>query len=129
MGKRFTLALIMSLALPQMASAEIAKGLWRTQPDDKGQVGLVRVAPCGEKLCGTITKAVAKDGREVRTPNVGKTILFDMTEKGLGAYEGRVLIPKFNRSLNGKMHVQGKRMKISGCLLGICDSHTWVRVN
>jgi uncharacterized protein (DUF2147 family) len=62
------------------------------------------------------------------TPNVGKRILFDMSEQAKGQYEGRVLIPKFNRSLKGKMKVSGSRMVISGCLAGICDSQTLVRL-
>lgn len=128
MGKPFLLALAFSLVLPVVASADVAKGVWRTQPDDKGQVGHVKVSTCGAALCGTITEAYDKAGRKITTPNVGKRILFDMKEGAAGRYEGRVLIPMFNRSLNGKMEVSGKRMKLSGCLLGICDSQTWVRV-
>ncbi len=115
------------LALP--VQADVAQGVWQTQPDDKGQVGHVRISDCGTALCGTIVRAYDKDGNEITTENVGKQIVSNMQPAARGSYEGRVLIPKFNRSLNGKMEVTGKRLKISGCLLGICNSRTWVRVN
>lgn len=120
--------LLMVFALTGAAHAERAMGLWKTEADEKGQVGHVSVGPCGQALCGTIVKAYDAQAREVKTANVGRVILFDMVQTSEGQYGGRVLIPKFNRSLNGTMQVSGNRMKISGCLLGICDSHTWVRL-
>ncbi|WP_298675186.1 DUF2147 domain-containing protein [uncultured Lentibacter sp.] len=120
--------LLLSMLLASAAQAERALGLWRTEADDKGQVGHVSVAPCGAALCGTIVKAYDAQAREVKTANVGRMILLDMVQTSAGNYGGRVLIPKFNRSLNGRMQVSGDRMKISGCLLGICDSQTWVRL-
>jgi uncharacterized protein (DUF2147 family) len=128
MGKRIAFVLALCLGLPVMAQAQSAQGLWKTEPDDKGQVGHVAIGACGALLCGTITKAYDAQSREVVTPNVGKRILFDMSEQAKGQYEGRVLIPKFNRSLKGKMKVSGSRMVISGCLAGICDSQTLVRL-
>lgn len=115
------------LALP--VQADVVHGVWQTQPDDKGQIGHVRISDCGAALCGTIVRAYDKTGNEITTKNVGKQIVSKMTPTAGGAYEGRVLVPKFNRSLNGKMEVKGKRLKISGCLLGICNSRTWIRVN
>ncbi|WP_439111467.1 DUF2147 domain-containing protein [Lentibacter sp.] len=120
--------LVFAFSLAGAAHAERAEGLWKTEADDKGQVGHVAVAPCGASLCGTIIKAYDAQAREVKTANVGRVILFDMVRTSAGQYGGRVLIPKFNRSLNGTMQVSGNRMKISGCLVGICDSQTWVRL-
>ena len=128
MGIRMLMIATFLAALAGTVKADVAKGVWRTEPDDKGQVGLVHVQACGAALCGVIRKAYDAKGREVRTKNVGKTILFDMTETGRGAYEGRILIPKFNRSLRGTMQVQGKRMVLSGCLVGICGKQVWTQV-
>ncbi|MCV2893330.1 DUF2147 domain-containing protein [Lentibacter sp. XHP0401] len=121
------LAVAFALAAPVAVQANSAKGLWQTEPDDKGQTGIVSVAPCGKTLCGTIIKAYDAQNRAVVTPNVGKRILFDMIETKPDFYEGRVLIPKFNRTLEGKMMVQGARMKLSGCVGAVCGKQTWTR--
>ncbi len=129
MGKPFFVALMLAVAAPEMSFADSPRGLWKTEPDDKGQIGIVSVAPCGKALCGTITKAYDKQSKPVSTPNVGKRILFDMVETKPGFYEGRVLIPKFNRTLEGKMLVQGAKMKLSGCVKAVCGKQTWTRTN
>ena len=129
MGKQFLFALILAATTPVAALSDSPRGLWKTEPDDKGQIGIVSVAPCGKALCGTITKAYDKQSKPVNTPNVGKRILFDMIETKPGFYEGRVLIPKFNRTLEGKMLVQGAKMKLSGCVGAVCGKQTWTRTN
>ena len=128
MGKRAAFVLALLLGLPLAAQADVAKGIWQTEADDKGQVGHVSVTSCGAVLCGTITKASDAQMREVITKNVGRQILFDMTETKAGLYAGRVLIPKFNRTLKGTMKVTGHRMYLSGCLSGVCGNQTWTRV-
>ncbi len=70
------------------AVADPMEGVWKTEPDDDGKYGYVRVAPCGDKLCGTLVKAFRQDGGEDVSPNIGKKIIWDMVPQGDGAYGG-----------------------------------------
>ncbi|MBU2983303.1 DUF2147 domain-containing protein [Lentibacter algarum] len=122
------IAIVVALALPLAAQANSAKGLWQTEPDGKGQIGIVSVTPCGAALCGTITKAFDAQSNEVVTPNVGRQILFDLVETKTGTYEGSVLIPKYNRKVNSTIVVSGSSMKLSGCAGAVCGKQSWTRV-
>lgn len=113
------------------ALADPAEGVWKTKPDDNGNFGHVQVTTCGAAVCGTLVKAFDGSGKEIRSDNVGKRIIWDMQAKGGGAYaDGKVWSPDRNKTYNGKMVLQGKGLAISGCVLGICrDGGTWSRVN
>lgn len=52
----------------------------------------VVIAPCGEKFCGKIARSF-KDGREVASPNLGKTLVIDMALKGDGTHSGEGWCP------------------------------------
>lgn len=127
-GAAIAAASFAALMMAAPAQADVAEGVWKTEPDKKGQIGHVKISQCGAALCGTIISAYDKNGKEIRTKNVGKRIVTQMSETQSGTYEGRVLVPVIGRTLNGKMQVSGARLKLSGCLAGICDSQTWVRV-
>lgn len=121
-------ALVAAATFAMPAQAEVAKGLWATQPDDKGQIGHVRIRDCGASLCGTIVKAFDQSGAEINTKNVGKQIVSGMKPASSGVYEGRVLVPILGQTVNGKMEVDGSRMKLTGCLVGICRERVWTKI-
>jgi uncharacterized protein (DUF2147 family) len=112
------------------AFADPAEGLWKTKPDDNGNFGHVKVQTCGPALCGTLVKAFDGSGKEIKSPNVGKKIIWDMKAKGEGAYgDGKVWSPDRNKTYSSKMVLKGNGLAISGCVLGICrDGGTWTRV-
>ncbi|MFN3722283.1 MAG: DUF2147 domain-containing protein [Paracoccaceae bacterium] len=112
------------------ALADPAAGLWKTKPDDNGNFGHVQVQACGAAVCGTLVKAFDGSGKEIKSPNVGKRIIWDMQAKGGGAYgDGKVWSPDRNKTYNAKMVLKGNGLAISGCVLGICrDGGTWSRV-
>ncbi|WP_102106998.1 DUF2147 domain-containing protein [Oceaniglobus roseus] len=115
-------------AVAGIASADPVEGTWQTQPDD-GAVALVKIVPCGANFCGTIQRTF-KDGKEYKSPNLGKQIVRSMTPKGNGKYEGQVWRPSNNKVYLGKISLSGNTMALKGCVAGglICKSQTWTRV-
>ncbi|WP_299687384.1 DUF2147 domain-containing protein [uncultured Tateyamaria sp.] len=125
-----TLAALLAGALSLGTSAALAagpEGIWRTEPDRKGQVAHVKSTRCGSGYCGTIVEVFGPSGAPVAAPTVGKRVFWDMTGSG-SVYEGQAFVPAHNRTYAGKMQVQGNRMKVSGCLGPVCQSQTWKRV-
>ncbi|MEM8655827.1 MAG: DUF2147 domain-containing protein [Pseudomonadota bacterium] len=112
------------------ASAAMANptGLWKTEPDRKGQTAHVRAQPCDSGFCGTIVDVFGPNGQEVDAPTVGTRVFWNMTPEGGGTYEGRAYVPAHDRSYRAQMELMGSRMEVSGCLGPICQSQTWTRV-
>lgn len=118
-------ALILGAA-PALAADPV--GLWRTQPDQKGQVANVQAKPCGSAICGTIVKVYDKGGAPVAAPTVGQRVFWDMTPDGRD-YVGRAYVPAHQREYRGRLSVKGNRMIVSGCLGPVCQSQVWTRLN
>lgn len=124
------LGLGMAIGGPAMA-ADPVEGLWKTLPDDNGKYGFVQIAPCGDKLCGTLVKAFDQSGAETPSDNIGKRIVWDMVAAGDGSYGGgKVWAPDRDKTYNSKMSLSGDSLAVSGCVLGglICRASAWVRV-
>ena len=125
--RRLLVVFLAFCALP--AGAETAAGLWLTGPDQKGQVGHVRMAPCGPSFCGTVVKAIDKSGHEVKTPNVGKQVIWDVKPVGGGNYAGKMYVSHFKATVAGKFKIAGPNMTVKGCLGPVCQSQVWKRLN
>lgn len=110
------------------AAADPAEGMWQTEVDD-GAFAHVRIAPCGNAVCGTIARTFNTDG-EYQSPNIGKQIVIDMVAQGGGEYAGSVWRPSNNKIYVGKMSVSGDGLILKGCVAGglICASQGWARV-
>lgn len=129
------LALIAVAALmaagPALA-ADPVTGLWQTKPDDNGNFGYIQIAPCGAKICGTLVKSFDKTGKPMTSDNIGKKIVWDMVDRGNGAYGGgKIWAPDRNKTYASKLKLSGDTLAVSGCILGglICRSGgTWTRV-
>jgi len=102
-------------------------GLWRTQPDQNGQVANVSAQPCGNSICGTITAVFNQQGQPVAAPTVGTRVFWNMVPER-GAYQGRAFVPAHNREYAGRLRVEGDRMTVSGCLGPVCQSQVWTRL-
>ncbi|TCP60843.1 uncharacterized protein (DUF2147 family) [Rhodovulum bhavnagarense] len=122
-------ALGLLLAGPALA-ADPVEGTWQTGLDDNGNFGHIRIAPCGERLCGTLVRAYDGTGRQIDTGNVGKPIVWDMQPQGSGRYgNGKVWTPDRDKTYNSKMLLEGDFLSISGCVMGICrNGGKWKRV-
>ena len=79
----------LSAALILMAGAAFAdpvEGNWKTKPDDNGNFGIVKIAACGDKLCGVLTQSFDSAGKAMKSDNIGKQIVWDMVANGDGTY-------------------------------------------
>lgn len=122
-------ALIGVAASAAAALAEPVLGEWATEPDRKGQTGIVAIRQCGAALCGRIVRAYDSAGNPVVTPNVGKELFWNMRAAGGGAYRGgRVWVPARNREYDARMDLVGDRLEVKGCLGPVCDGQVWRRV-
>lgn len=124
-----TLAAALAFAPAPAIAASPLEGTW-TNP--KRSV-TVRIAPCGEKLCGRVVTASAKAKRDAAQGGtrslIGATILKDLRPAGANRWRGQVFLPKQNRHAGANLRLSGNRLVVQGCLLGlICKDQTWSRV-
>jgi len=124
--------LILAASLLGFATAataqEVALGVWQTEVDD-GAYAHITIAPCGEAVCGVISRTFNAEG-EYQSENLGKALVIDMLPQGGGAYEGSVWRPSNNKIYIGKMDVNGNALRLRGCIAGglLCSSQNWQRL-
>lgn len=128
--KKTLMAAALTLVGATTGFADPIYGTWKTIPDDNGNYGLISVAACGSKICGTLSKSFNPDGSELDSPNNGRKIIWDMVNNGDGAYGGgKVYSPDRDKTYKGKLALSGNSLAVSGCVLGICrNGGTWTRV-
>jgi uncharacterized protein (DUF2147 family) len=126
--KRFLILAAALMGFATSAAAQDAIGVWQTEVDD-GAYAHITIAPCGNAVCGVISRTFNADG-EYQSENIGKTLVIDMVPQGGGAYEGSVWRPSNDKIYIGKMDVEGNALRLRGCVAGglICSSQNWVRV-
>ena len=127
------LSAVAVLAMAGAAAADPAEGVWKTEPGETGGYLQVSIAACGAKLCGTIRKAIDKDGNEVGDyEHTGKPIIKSMGADGGGSYSGGTIwAPDTGKTYRSKMSLSGNNLTVKGCVAGglICRGQTWRRVN
>ena len=100
--------------------------MWQSQPGEAGSYVLVRIGPCGPKVCGTIDRLVGNANQSI----VGRTIIWDMEAHGNGTYRGgRIWAPDQDKTYRSRMTLNGDRLRVEGCVGPFCRTQTWVRVN
>ncbi len=126
--KLMTLAAGLVLAA-SAAFADPVEGVWKTQPGDDGNYGLVTISPCGAEICGVLGQGYDAGGNKIASPNIGKQMIWGMKAQGDGAYKGgKIWAPDRDKTYNSKMTLNGNQLKVEGCVLGICRGQTWTRV-
>lgn len=124
--KQLIAAACLALASVGMALAEPVTGTWKTEPGETGAFLHVKIAPCGDRLCGTIIKVVNSD----RMSSLGKPIIWDMKARGNGTYSGgKIWAPDTGKTYRSKMSLEGDALKVSGCVGPICRGQVWTRLN
>jgi uncharacterized protein (DUF2147 family) len=130
---RFSLPALFLLALVA-APAEAAQpieGLWRNPIGS----AIIRVAPCGGVLCGTVVWASARGRAEVAKNTsrvVGTTVLTNVKRAAPNRWTGRLFVPDDNIHVSAKLEFQSYRdLRLTGCgLVGlICRTQIWTRVD
>ena len=120
------LTIATAVLVPVMAWAGV-EGDYRTEKNDNGDTAVVRIAPCGDALCGTIVSTTSDNKKAV-----GMKIVWDMKASGENSWKGgKIKDPTDDSVYASKMSLSGDNLKVSGCVAGglICKSQTWVRVN
>jgi len=112
-------------------AADPVEGTWRTEPGDTGGYLHVSVSACGQAICGVIRQAYdASGGVSQDYEHLNKRMLWNMQPKGGGDYRGgKIWAPDRDKTYNSKMTLSGDRLKVSGCVLGICRGQVWTRVD
>lgn len=130
-----------SLAIPAKARADDALGVWATEAEKSH----VRIKPCGEALCGEIVwlkEPTGDDGKPILDlknsdealrdrPVLGIRIIKGMTPDGAAKWDdGKIYNPEDGKTYKSKMELTGPdTLKVKGCVLFICQSQIWQRVN
>lgn len=126
---RMILALTLGLSLSATAAlADPAEGRWRTQADDNGNTGIVEIAPCGNRLCGTLRESRRANGEVFQSANNGRQIVWDMEPRGNGQYRnGQIWAPDRDQTYSSRMDLAGDALTVAGCVLFICRDMVWTR--
>jgi len=125
MSHSMSFRILATLALAALASPALAAdptGMWLRETG----LSRIRIAPCGEALCGTIAWLKNPD-----TPaKVGQRVLFGMKPTGDSVWMGSAFNPEDGKTYSGEMTLSGNRLTTSGCALGglICKTVHWTRV-
>jgi uncharacterized protein (DUF2147 family) len=127
-----------------LAAAALTAGTRGVAGDwiNQDRSALIRVAPCGAQLCGTVIRVLAR-GRNVPTtdvnnsdprlrakPLVGLRVLSGFTRSGSRWTGGRAYDPKAGRSYRSTLDLNPDgTLKVTGCVFFICRSQEWSRAN
>ena len=121
-------------AISGMAAAADVKGVWLRETG----TSKVRIAPCGDALCGTIAweqtpraDANNPDPAKRTRPLVGVQVFFSMKPAGEDRWNGSAYNPEDGKTYSGSMILSGESLTTKGCVLGglICKSVSWTRSN
>jgi uncharacterized protein (DUF2147 family) len=109
-----------------LASPTIAQEVTGTWLRDSG-ASKVRLAKCGEAVCGTISWLKDASG----PAKLGQRIFYDMKPSGAGKWSGSAFNPEDGKTYSGTMSLSGDTLTTAGCVMGglICRSVKWSRSN
>lgn len=129
----FSLCLLGTLlvaAAPPVAASDL-QDEWR----NTNNTVHLRVKPCGEALCGTVTWATEEQRASARKGSgkdlVGSVLLRDLKRASDGSWRGKVFLPAINANASATLtQVNPQMLRVSGCtLLGLaCKSQHWHRI-
>ena len=117
----------------------VPHGIWIM---DSGKV-TVQVDDCGSNICGKIvalSKPLDKNGKPKldkenpdptlrKRPVIGLTILKDMKPDGRNKWEGTIYNADDGYTYRSVMKLSGDMMKVKGCVVFICKSMSFKRMN
>jgi uncharacterized protein (DUF2147 family) len=129
-------AFVALMLLAGASSAPSVQGMWLTE-DKKG---IVRIAACGPHLCGTIARVLDRDSARIATdrnnpdrrlrarPILGLPVLSGFSRSGKMWKGGLAYDPESGRSYRSTLALNPDgSLKVTGCILFICQSKRWTR--
>lgn len=125
--KAISLVTIMALPVPVLAQDVV--GVWRTEETKEGHLE-IKISPCAAALCGRIVGARNADGVTGPYEHMDKLMIRDMkADAEAGSWSGGTIWdPRRDRTFNSRMSLENGRLKVAGCVLGVCQSQIWSRV-
>ena len=94
----------------------------------------VRIAPCGQQICGQIVMASDEAQQDARDSGVqqliGTQLLSDYRQVASRRWDGTVFVPDMGRHFSSHIvQLEPNVLRISGCLIGgmLCKSQDWTR--
>ena len=134
---RALLAAVLLLApLPGAAAAASVEGLWLT---DDGKA-LIRIAPCGQRMCGRIARVLDTGpnvpSTDVNNPDparrsqaiLGLQVLSGFTGGPAQWTGGQAYDPKSGSRYKSSLRLNADgSLRVTGCVLFVCRSKRWTR--
>ena len=118
----------MAILCAGVALADPVEGVWKTTANDAGVYAYVQIAPCGDKMCGTVVKAFDSAGAEQTGGEVGKAIITGMTLAAEGSFtDGQLAVPGGDKVYPASMTVEGDTLNIKVCP-SLCKTLGWSKV-
>ena len=132
---RWVLYPLLLAASPSAAWAEPVTGRWLTDAKD----AVVLVDNCGQKMCGKIERVLDPKlpTRDINNPDtsqrsrpiIGTMVLRDFVGSGGSWKGGQAYDPKTGKSYKSKMQLLANgKLKVSGCILFLCEDRYWTRM-
>ena len=132
----FLAAVALTITVP-LAAAEPVIGRWLTAE----KTGVVEIAPCGAKLCGTIVRLTGPprggaDPRDANNPNpalrsrriVGLPILTGFTARE-SDWRGQIYDPNSGKTYRSIVKLGARNtLEVKGCIGPFCRTQVWTRV-
>jgi uncharacterized protein (DUF2147 family) len=122
--------------LAAAAAADVPAGMWVTQDGS----ALVRVEPCATSICGSVARVLASGpgtpDTDVHNPDqglrhrplVGLPILGGFHWSGRQWTNGRIYDPKTGNTYRSQLSLEPDgSLRVSGCVLFVCQSQRWPR--
>jgi len=122
---------VAALSAEPTSAAQPVEGLWRNPIGS----AIIRLAPCGNLLCGTVVWASARGQAEVAKNTlhvVGTTVLTDVKRAAPNRWTGHLYVPDDNIHVSARLELVTYRdLRLTGCgLVGlICRTQIWTRVD
>lgn len=127
---------LLAVAAPSLAATPDVTGNWVTEDG----TALIAIGRCGGSVCGKIAKAlVMKPGHaktDVKNPDpalrsrplIGLTILGGFKAEDGEWNSGRIYDPESGKTYRSRLRLNPDgSLKVSGCVLFICQSQRWTR--
>ena len=111
MRKVTTIFSVLALGVTGALAADPAIGMWKSERVETGGYIHVKIAKCGDNLCGEIKDVVGNDNRTI----IGRDIILGMQIKGNGKYAGGTIwAPYTNKTYSSKMTLKGDALLVKG---------------
>lgn len=126
------LAAVAAIASPALAqNGPALAGIWRNDGDSVR----IRIAPCGQGLCGRVIAASEKAKADAAAGGtdqlIGTELFHDFRREDDGLWYGEVYVPDIDKTFDGTLELVNRDTIVGkGCLFAGfgCKTQSWKRV-